>query len=379
MLVQKQANQRVKYMIIIGSSAIVLVLLYILYLQFSGSSISLTNSASNPSRPALPSNFGQSLFNDTRFNSLQPVKGTDLMQQTKLVTPATDLPAPEKLKVLDMQTGGHIFFSWQRPTGTEAVTLVRINQYVGNTYQNIVSLKPTETSYVFDQASNSDINYLVYYVKESILKQSPQTKIGEGDDSFKVSLVNDNKVTLSWTNLLDQSAKILEVYRSDTVGKIGKLITALNNSDTQMEDTVGSANYFYTLIWCAEVQTGKTAQMIVKATDQAGPNPVSGLIVAYDEALPGVKLTWQPSNSTDVTQYQIHKSTVVNVLGPKIGTVSVNQTSNPEQQQVLEFLDKNADKNSTFYYSVIALDATGNSSTTQTLGVAGNVNPFNEP
>jgi hypothetical protein len=381
MLVQKQAPKKLKWLLIAAGTAVVLAAGYFIYDKLSSSSKDTTEDALVKKRQELPKDFGQKLFKDSRFFNLLPTSGTDLVEQTKFQGASDGLPAPAKLQAFDMQSGNSILFTWQKPAGLTGATAIRIGLSNANSVDNVITLKPDEVSYIYSSAAyNQERSYLVYYLNQTIAASSDQFagKAGVVSGNIQVTTNDKNEIVLSWENPDNPNIKKIEIYRSDTIGVLGKMVESNNSPDFSEYVDFGSKPdlYFYKINWLEDTKIGSTAQVSVIATDSTVPEAPANLTAKYDQNAGGIKLEWSPSVSNDVVSYEIYRSTVKDVLGQKITTVLVEKDK--VENQSLESVDKMTTSSSTVFYSVVAVDANGNKSTQQTLGVPGNANPFGE-
>ncbi|MFA6588010.1 MAG: fibronectin type III domain-containing protein [Patescibacteria group bacterium] len=380
MLVQKQATKNLRNYLLIGGIILVLLLGYLVYQKMSNSNQDLSGDSGGAKRQALPKDFGQKLFKDPRFYDLKPIAGTELVQQAMVTTLSTLLPAPENFQAFDMQSGGRIIFSWVRPALAEEATSFRIVKGQENSAKNIISLKPEETSFEYSSATNNaKESYFGYYVKEEILSQSPQilSQDGQIGGSIRIAMYQ-NSATLSWANPDNSGLKAIEIFRSDKIGSLGRLLVNLENNITEYEDSdSGPGLYYYTVIWVGNVTLGEKSPAVIQATDSSAPSAPQALSVKYIPESNNIELSWQPSASSDVISYEIYKSEIQNTLGINISTIEV-PTNQDVSKNSLNYLDESVQPNKKFYYSVVAVDSSGNKSTQQTLGVPGNSNPFGE-
>ncbi|RJO59357.1 hypothetical protein C4546_02560 [Candidatus Parcubacteria bacterium] len=370
-------------MLLVGGILLAGILGYLVYDRFSTSGSEALDNAVNPNRPALPKDYGQTLFSDPRFFELQPLVGTDLVAQVEAKTPSNTLPAPEKFQVFDMQSGNRLLFTWNKPADpkVEMATAIRITRAQGNNSENIAHLKPTATQCVYTEAQNLQQSiFLAYYIQEKLISSTPQIfgQSGQVGGAVQVSANVDGFVKLSWSNPADASVEKIEIYRSDKAGETGRLLASLEPSVVEYTDAgAKSGLYFYTLVWASEIVIGRSAQEPATATDSSAPAAPQGLTAKYNEELGGMELSWQPSSASDVIRYEVYRSDVKGQLGQKITQIEAAASAGLPKQ-ALGYIDKGVAQDQVRYYSVIAVDAAGNNSTQQTLGTSGNANPFGE-
>ncbi len=391
MLVQKQAPNRIRYLLIGGGVALALLAGYVVYVNFfSGAEpVGVTQA---PAKKTVPTDFGQDLFSDSRFYGLVPKQGTALITQASASRPSELLLPPKSLQGFDMQTGSAVLLTWERPTDETRATLVRVNQIVGSEERkNLATLPVPSTTYVFREApTGTRITYEVVYIQQSILQESPQVSAAAGSVGGLVSVTraDDNGVTLQYGKPNGEFENV-EVYRSAEVGVLGARVARLGTDGSTFEDASGRAGlHFYTFRWVGATGSGTPATVSVLATDTTAPNPPDGVRAILDttnSAQPRMRVTWEPSSSADVVEYRIFRSNQAMNLGALVASKLVKdlvqlqdaaQLTGTECAKTLCFEDTEVVAGATAYYTVVAVDNAGNRSTTQDLSVPGRANPF---
>jgi len=388
MLVQKQTPERLKRLLLIGGIPIVLLMGYVLYLNLSGDG-TLPGQTTTAPQKSVPKDFGQGIFRDARFYGLVPKAGTNLITQANVVAPETEL-APPRVEAFDVQTGGTVLFTWKTPERLTA-TFVRVNRVLGDVVENLATLPATATSFLYTGAPNGQAQkYSVHYVRQVDTVQSPQVAAHAGTASGGVSVVaaDGAGVRLQWLVPEPAAAKRIEVYRSDAVGTLGKRVANLEPGVTSYDDPQGREGLnFYTLIWVGGTVAGQLWEDQVTSTDSTPPKAPDFIQATYLADRQVVRVSWAPSSSPDVTQYQVYKSDHPLTLGILVGTKQAadvqpldNATSATGSQAScandLCLEDTAIKPGEPVYYTVIAVDRSGNQSSVQDLGRSGRANPF---
>ncbi len=385
MLVQKQTPERLKKILLYGGIPIVLLGGFVLYNNLSGSKSATPTDTSIPTK-TVSQDFGQAIFRDSRFYALTPKKGTELIDQATAAIPATELPAP-KVEVFNVQKGGTILFTWKNPAILDA-TIVRVSKTVGESSENLATMPIAATAFLYTQAvDGQETTYIINYVKQTDTTQSAQVqaKTGASSGGLTVAAADDAGVKLQWTIPATAQEKKAEIYRSDTVGALGRKLEALSAGATNYDDPHGRADlHFYTVVWVGEVIGGIPWTGKVTSTDATAPEAPDFVKTEYDAANELVHITWVPSQSTDVTSYNVYRSDTKLNLGSLVGERLVKDVASVDQEtgtvrdcaHELCMEDKKPTAGKTLYYTVVAVDATGNQSSVQNLGVSGRPNPF---
>ena len=375
MLVQKQTPKRLKKLLLVGGIAIALLAGYVAYINFFTTKGPIEIIETTPKKTA-PKNFGQDLFKDSRFYSVQPKEGTNLIVQTNVSIAPESYVKPENVQVFDLRTGSNVLFSWRQPSSVTGATNVRINRLRGDSHENIATMPATTTSYIYTSAVNGEkANYEIFYSSQEILKKESDIPAQDGTQKGEVGVkVGDSGVLLSWPATDDPAIAAIEVYRSGEIGELGQRLARLDGSTSSYRDDSGKAAlYFYTVIWAGPGKSGTPVVVEVTASDSTSPEQPEAR-ATYDAALKKVRIEWSPSSSTDVVRYEVFRSTRALVLGERIAQVQASPVSMEEAGLFYE--DGTAQAGNTYYYTVVAFDGAGNRSTTQELGTPGRSNPF---
>lgn len=402
MLVQRQTPKRLRNLLIAGAAIITPVLGYIAYLNFF-SSPPAANMVNTVVQKTVPADFGQRFFRDPRFNALVPKQGTSLITQSAVTVPGDILPAPKAVQVFDMQTGGTVLFTWQKPEGAATATTFRLNVVQGDNHTNVAALPASATSFQYRGATDGVLTtYELYYISQQGVVDSPavQARPGAIGGPLTISAATGSGVKLTWTKPAGEFEAV-EVYRSTTVGDLGARVARLGADETSYEDIAGRPDiYFYLVRWVTSTVVGQIAPGQVASTDKEVPAAPQAITATYVDksvdstvAQPFVRVTWSPSPSPDVVAYDLYRSSNAMSLGTQVGSKAVQDiasieeiASNPDiakdcsKQYCLEDQsfagDKTLTKGIPYYYTAVAVDSSGNRSSVQDLGVSGRPNPF---
>ncbi|HWF40068.1 MAG TPA: hypothetical protein VG322_16200 [Candidatus Acidoferrales bacterium] len=122
-----------------------------------------------------------------------------------------------------------------------------------------------------------------------------------------------------------------------------------------------------------QLESGDSNRVTILARDTFPPAAPEGLIVAFVPAqsaeLAHLELSWNISSETDLAGYNVYRSEQSGVQGTRI---------NSELLPTPAFRDMNAVPGRTYYYSVTAVDRSGNEST-PSAAVSGEVLAENQP
>lgn len=248
------------------------------------------------------------------------------LEQTATATTAA--PVVENLPVDSLVSG-----QWFRQTPNYSVE--RAEQLSGITNQPTVPLPPTQLAVV-------------------------DTTLG-------------NRVFVQWSQPLGQRYAGVEVARGTDSAMTTPTIVSdqpLPPSGEWLDVTVQNNTVYYYRLRSYQLGADATPTysqwseiLSVTPTDTTPPAPPT--LVAVSEAM----ITWQASPSQDVRAYRLYRSIKPGELG--------NRILQTDDATVTAARDTTSVPGATYYYTVTALDAAGNeSSTTLATGTLGNPNPF---
>lgn len=386
MLVHRQQSTRLKYFLIIGGVLLLIGLGYLGYQKFSSGG-NTQQTSSNFTKMAVPTDFGQKLFQDPRFYTLRPKLGTELLKQALAITPSIGLNAPVNLQAFDVRSGSKILLIWNVPKALYNSTDLIIDRAVDGSTENLATLGITSVSFLDTTAPNlKQSNYTASYISYEQPQTSQQVVVPTGQASevidangasFTAQNVQDG-IKLNWSSPQPAEEYSTDIFRSDSVGTLGKRIARFDSTVKEFVDTSGKSDVsFYTLRWYKNLIVGESAKITAMATDQMGPETPKSITVKYDQDQKKFTITWSPSVSTDVDHYDVYRSNIPLKLGEKQNAEGIKLDSSESPDiTTLSFEDSKISSGQTYYYSVLAVDTVGNSSHYQELQQAGRANPF---
>jgi hypothetical protein len=388
MLVHRQQSARIKYLLICGGGLLLIGLGYIGYQKFSSGGTSQQTST-NLTKMTVPKDFGQKLFKDPRFYALRPKVGTQLLKQTEATVPGSGLNAPGELQVFDVRSGNKAMLIWKTPKELNTSTDLTIERAINGQVENLANLGITSTSFIDTTVPNSQqATYAVAYVayEEPQTSQQVVVKTGQASEvigansaSFTAEVVSDG-IKLDWSLPQPAEEYSTDIFRSDTVGVLGKRVARFDSTVQEFIDASGKPDiYFYTLRWYKKLVTGESATATITASDQMNPEPPKSITVNFNQELKIITITWSPSTSSDVDHYDVYRSLVPLKLGDKLNSDGIKpDPTQPLETVTLKYEDNKISDGQTYYYSVLAVDKAGNVSHYQELQRAGKTNIFGE-
>jgi fibronectin type 3 domain-containing protein len=298
------------------------------------------------------------------------------------------------LQAFDVRSGRKILLIWAIPQALNNSTDLTIDRTIDKTTENLATLSTNSTSFIDTTASNSQVaNYAVSYVAYEQPQTSQQVVvptgqasevIGANGASFTAKAVSGG-IQLTWSLPQPAEEYSTDIFRSDTVGTLGKRIARFDSTVKEFVDAAGKPDvYFYTLRWYKNLIVGDPATVIATASDQMGPEAPKSVTVTYDQERKFFTITWSPSVSSDVDHYDVYRSNIPLQLGEKLNIDENNKGGiKPDPNEsldtvTLKYEDSKISAGQTYYYSVLAVDKAGNSSHYQELQRAGRANPFGE-
>lgn len=196
-------------------------------------------------------------------------------------------------------------------------------------------------------------------------KLSPAT----GVEVFNVGTGED--VVLRWNDSQDSRAEQIAVYRSDTPETVGTRMTIVSLGTQVYRDTtvvLGSTYYYYVLPTNSKVSSPSVFPVAITIEDTIAPPPPEDVQVFVTESA-YVRVTWRPSAAEVPSHYEIYRSREQGLLGDPIVVGYGSDKTSYEDTTVTPGLS--------YYYTVAAVDASGNKSTALTADpTVGNQFPF---
>ncbi|MFH1426236.1 MAG: hypothetical protein ABIG66_02270 [Candidatus Kerfeldbacteria bacterium] len=186
-----------------------------------------------------------------------------------------------------------------------------------------------------------------------------------------------DEVALFWTR--PEFVQMVNIYRATIDGstvKDRKLIAEGFSGLEYIDDTVQNrVRYEYSVVSVNEVG-GKTyasadsPSVLITPTDEIPPSPPRnvGITPVLESQKTGLLLTWELSGEEDVDLVRLYRSTSYGNRGEELAAI--------KKKAPQEYFDA-VDPNKTYYYTVVSVDASGNSSSDDfQMPTAGNSLPF---
>lgn len=175
-----------------------------------------------------------------------------------------------------------------------------------------------------------------------------------------------SKVFLSWKAPAEYADVHFVVYRSETQGVQGEAITEMKEEsflDTGLEN---GTTYYYTVHTATDSgESSNTTQVSAAPTDTTPPAPPLDVTVA-STAGEGVTITWALPQDEDVAYVNIYRSDAAGSLGFTLASRLTDGS----------YSDSSAEENVTYYYTLTAVDTSGNESEVELAPNVGRANPF---
>ncbi|MFH1784759.1 MAG: discoidin domain-containing protein [bacterium] len=173
-----------------------------------------------------------------------------------------------------------------------------------------------------------------------------------------VDAASGSQLNISWTNPTDADFAHIHIYRSTVSGQIGSLVhdnvTGTSKQDTGL--TNGTA-YYYTVrsVDNSNNESANTDQYsgIPTGTDTTPPAAPTNIVVSDPETGNALDVSWTNPTDADFAHIHIYRSTVSGQLG---NLVYDNVTGTSLQ-------DTGLTTDTVYYYTLKAVDTTGNEST----------------
>lgn len=269
-------------------------------------------------------------------------------------TPGPPLPpnAPTSLNAIDIPSdqGGNISLSWTVSTSS-GVTEQRIYRSTtsGTSYSLINTIMNNTTANYTDTGRTNGTPY--YYVIRSYhggdalesanSNESSATAIDNiapsaptGLSAADVASDQGGVIRLNWTVSTSGDVTQQRIYRgTQSGGPYGTLVTTIMNNTTATYDNTGLTNgvtYYYVVrAYDGTQESANSTQSSAVPVDNIAPNAPTSLNASDTPADSGgsITLTWTVSNSGDVTQQRIYRSTSSGSGYGLIETIMNNSTN----------------------------------------------------
>ena len=173
-----------------------------------------------------------------------------------------------------------------------------------------------------------------------------------------------NMLTVGWSKNLEPDLAYYTIYRDagsgySEIAKVGK--EAINYVDINLTNNV---TYYYK-ITATDRKGNTSAESAVvfsfpRARDSEAPATPTGLVAygAGNAGLSAIRIEWNPNYEGDLAGYNLHRSTIPDfsvALENKLNYTLISPVSN-------YYLDSAISPMTTYYYKLVAVDSSGNSS-----------------
>lgn len=187
-------------------------------------------------------------------------------------------------------------------------------------------------------------------------------------------------LTLSWETPEQLNYTEARVYRSTSQGTKGELIatlpaTAAGQLMTYLDTEVtNNARYYYVVrLATGDSESTNATQVVAIPTDTLAPDaPQNVTVTSADDVL---VVSWSFDSTDDVAAVRVYRSTVRGVLGVLLSEVTLEDVSD-DSGNTYSLVDNTVQSNITYYYTVTAVDVSGNESSKDLLTVPVHTNPF---
>ena len=172
-------------------------------------------------------------------------------------------------------------------------------------------------------------------------------------------LVTGGSVRLTWVNPTDADFAYTRIYRSTAAGTLGtRIVDSLAGTTYTNTGLTDNTTYYYTVraVDGSGNESVNTAQVSAKPTSPPPDTTPPGAptsVVATDLVTGGsVRLTWVNPTDADFAYTRIYRSTAAGTLGTRIVDSLAGTT----------YTNTGLTDNTTYYYTVRAVDGSGNES-----------------
>lgn len=176
-----------------------------------------------------------------------------------------------------------------------------------------------------------------------------------------------SKAFVEWQAPLGFADARFIVYRSEIPGVLGEAVAETTETSFLDVALANGSTYYYTVHTSgANGESANTEQVSVTPTDTAPPSPPSNVTVTSNEEGEGVVIAWAMPLDDDVVSLTIYRSDTEGALGEALAS-GLTETS---------YADTSVPDNTPYYYTVTAVDASGNESEAILPPMVGRDNPF---
>jgi len=415
MLVQKRKKTRTSLILWAIVGVLVAVSVFLVYQNITSTGSTKTSTTTNTpiSKLSIPTDFGQELFSDPRFNNIAAPDNQEIKQGTTYtdqlpvaVTSSTTLPTPEELKVFNPGYGGKLLVSWTASNieGVAPSTALFKSSSGVSEFEQIAFLSSSTSAYTDSDVVNGQT---YYYRVQSVLNvtqfTSKQLTVGQldSDRGIRVDSFEGSNVVISW-NAMSSDLAALQIQRIHSgVTTILTTFTAPDDvskitSNSSFIDSNAHDGDIYVLVGYSAYKTSEQSNAVQGTpTDSMAPTPPTDVLVQNAGDGNSVVISWTNPLDSDFDYVKIYRSSVQGVLGDVIKNTrseyvqSVGECKN--RKTVVDELSQNAEtlsegdcfinstgisEGGTYYYTLTSVDTNGNESTSRIIGQIGRSNPF---
>ncbi|MFA5030702.1 MAG: hypothetical protein WC495_03875 [Patescibacteria group bacterium] len=415
MLVQKRKKTRTSLILWAIVGVLVAVSVFLVYQNITSTGSTKTSTTTNTpiSKLSIPTDFGQELFSDPRFNNIAAPDNQEIKQGTTYtdqlpvaVTSSTTLPTPEELKVFNPGYGGKLLVSWTASNieGVAPSTALFKSSSGVSEFEQIAFLSSSTSAYTDSDVVNGQT---YYYRVQSVLNvtqfTSKQLTVGQldSDRGIRVDSFEGSNVVISW-NAMSSDLAALQIQRIRSgVATILTTFTAPDDvskitSNSSFIDSNAHDGDIYVLVGYSAYKTSEQSNAVQGTpTDSMAPTPPTDVLVQNAGDGNSVVISWTNPLDSDFDYVKIYRSSVQGVLGDVIKNTrseyvqSVGECKN--RKTVVDELSQNAEtlsegdcfinstgisEGGTYYYTLTSVDTNGNESTSRIIGQIGRSNPF---
>ncbi len=269
---------------------------------------------------------------------------------------------------------GYLLFNFYNESSLSEITAQRVAR------QNVIKEPVVEnlpiTSLQTDQYYELSDKYFTEYAEQVgvIAEQYPSPSLPR---TIKIEdTAIGNSVYIYWQAPLEQTYDAVEIYRSQTETSIDTQVAVIPKLEGTFIDTglENNTTYYYSLrtvrtVDGQEYVSAFSEIIFVTPSDSTPPAPPQNVAVERDLEHSGdLLISWDQITDTDVKEIRVRRSIVAGEIGDVLETVDVTYN---------QLRDSTVDQGVAYYYTVTAVDASGNESATRLLVAAhGNDEPF---
>lgn len=389
MLVQKRRTQNKTIFLWGGIAILVGIALLLVYQNISTESVNVDPvTITTVKRLTVPTDFGEELFSDPRFNEVSSDKQIsefvspyvttfDIVAQS-MYTVAT----PEQIEVINPGFGGRLHITWSPVEHDNLTGYVLSRSQQGSTFTEIAYIEKDETSYNDSMVVNGQAySYRVFAFSGIEATETTQVDVERNSNS-------GNSLSFAFPDTVEG----VQIFRTQN-GEESLLVT-LKNQTTQYLDSTGDADAQYRAVLYAKYIESKESPIATGIpADSIAPDPPSDIKVVSAEDGAAIYIYWTNPLDPDFDYVRIYRSTTQGALERRVkdartSYIANNNTCNVPDDANMEsfpfdiaegdcFVDDiNIEDGNTYYYVLTSVDQVGNESSKRIIRAFGKDNPF---